>query len=174
MPSPRSPEALIRLLGLMPHPEGGFYRETYRSGGILPRAQLPPGFSGDAPFSTAIYFLLTKDAFSSFHRIRSDELWHFYSGDPLEVHLLSPGTGHRLLELGPELERGQAFQGCVEAGAWFGARVRPGGAWSLVGCTVAPGFRFEDFELARREALARQFPDQRNLVHDLTRSEAAR
>lgn len=159
----------IRRLNLRPHPEGGFYRETYRSTSSLSRRDLPGDFRVDPPVSTAIYFLLTGDGFSALHRIKSDETWHFYDGDPLDVHMLSgpPPGRHEVLALG----RGEGLhlQGTVMAGMWFGARVRAPGTWSLVGCTVAPGFCFEDFEMGSRVNLLGLFPAHQELVKNLTR-----
>lgn len=165
-----SAQRYIDRFNLQPHPEGGFYRETYRSPTTLSRSDLPGGFRVSQPVSTAIYFLLTDEIFSALHRIKSDEMWHFYDGDPLEVHMLSgpPPGRHEVLALG----RGDGLhlQGTVTAGVWFGARVRAPGTWSLVGCTVAPGFCFEDFEMANRENLVMQFPGHRTWLESLTRS----
>jgi predicted cupin superfamily sugar epimerase len=159
----------IDKLQLTQHVEGGAYREAYRSELTLPRSALPLLFQGNRPASTSIYFLLTKGEFSAFHRIASDELWHFYYGDPLLVFEI--GHSGRLTEhvLGPDPEQGQAFQTTVKAGSWFASAPAPGGEYALVGCTVAPGFDFADFELADRDALARQFPEHAELIRRLTR-----
>lgn len=164
-----NPEHLIRHLDLKPHPEGGFYRETYRSPFLISRDALPPGFHGPTAVSTSIYFLLTADTFSALHRIRSDEVWHFYDGDPLTVSMISPEGTVSDLVLGRDLTAGNVYQGWVPAGHWFGARVRSHGRWSLVGCTVAPGFQFEDFEMARRSDLSTRWPHAKSLIEDLTR-----
>lgn len=159
----------IRLLGLQPHPEGGWYRETYRSAETIPPEALPVRFDGARPFATAIYFLLSSETFSALHRIRSDEQWHFYAGSALTVHSIEPSGEYRAVRLGADIGRGEAFQAVVPAGCWFGATVDEPGAFALVGCTVAPGFDFADFELGRRETLIRQFPAQRELIVRLTR-----
>lgn len=159
----------IEALKLQPHPEGGWYRETYRAAELIPPAGLPARFAGARPFATAIYFLLTSDSFSALHRLQADEQWHFYAGSPLSVHVLEPGGDHRLLRLGPDLQRRESFQALVPAGCWFGARVEERGGFALVGCTVAPGFDFADFELGRREDLVRQYPMHRKLIEALTR-----
>ncbi len=165
----------VTKLGLQKHPEGGWYVETYRARETVAAAALPSRFSGARAFSTAIYFLLEAGQVSALHRIRSDELWHFHAGDPLTVHLLDPATGAaRELTLGPDPEAGQAFQAVVPAGVWFGAQVNAGGDYALVGCTVAPGFDFADFELARREALLARFPERGALITALTRADGAR
>ncbi len=156
----------VDRLGLLPHPEGGFYKETYRSETKLTKNNLPNGFIVDPVISTAIYFLLTSESFSAFHKIKSDELWHFYDGDPLDVYQLTP-QGPEVLSLGRG--EGLSLQGVVPASLWFGSRVRPPGNWSLVGCTVAPGFSFEDFELGSKSKLSQMFPSQKELIASLTR-----
>ncbi|NIQ94843.1 MAG: cupin domain-containing protein [Desulfuromonadales bacterium] len=160
----------IRTLALEPHPEGGWYRETYRASEAVPREALPERFTGERPFATAIYFLLTADTFSALHRIRSDEQWHFYAGSGLTVHVLEPDGACRTLRLGSEVTRGESFQAVVPAGCWFGATVDEAHGFALVGCTVAPGFDFADFELGERETLYRLFPRHRSLVTRLTRA----
>lgn len=167
----KSLDEVVRLLELAPHPEGGFYRETYRAPDVIPHGALAPRYSGPRAASTAIYFLLPAGSFSALHRIASDEVWHHYAGAPLEVVSLVPGGRRVDLRLGMDLAAGERPQGVVSAGAWFGARIpaRAAGAWSLVGCTVAPGFDFADFELGTRAALRAAFPDHAALVDTLTR-----
>ncbi len=148
----------IKTLSLLPHPEGGFYKETYRS---LEKISLK---HGERNYSTAIYFLLEKNNFSAFHKIKSDELWHFYSGDTLEVIEITSEGKLKITDLGPG-----NFQYCVPAGNWFGSRVKAGGNFSLVGCTVAPGFDFADFEMAERENLLKEFPEHADVIKELTR-----
>lgn len=156
-------------LRLEPHPEGGFFRQTYKSDLMIARDALP-GFSGARAVSTAIYFLLEGKNFSAFHRLRSDELWHFYAGTPLVVHVIEPAGDYSSISLGDNSDAGQLFQAVVKARCWFASEVQDRGSWALVGCTVAPGFEFEDFELARREELARQYPQHRRLIEKLTRA----
>jgi uncharacterized protein len=158
---------LVKRLNLTRHPEGGWYRETYRAAENIPVEGLPERFCGERAASTAIYFLLEKGDVSAFHRIRSDELWHFYAGAALTVHILSPGGGYRQIRLGRDLDGGQEFQAVVPAGCWFGAEVSGEGAYALVGCTVAPGFDFADFELADRHELCRQYPPHSDLIDRL-------
>ena len=166
----KPPDHYIQSLHLEPHPEGGWYRETYRAAETIPRAGLPARFSGARPLATAIYFLLTADTFSALHRIRSDELWHFHAGGALTLHLVEPEGAYRRLRLGPDLAAGESFQATVPAGCWFGAEVAAPGGFALVGCTVAPGFDFADFELGERAELLRRYPAHRALVERLTRS----
>ena len=148
----------IKTLNLLPHPEGGYYKETYRSAESI---KLKQGYRN---YSTAIYFLLEQNNFSAFHKIKSDELWHFYSGDILEVIEITTQGELKITEVGPD-----SFQYCVPAGNWFGSRVKKGGSFSLVGCTVAPGFDFADFEMAKRELLLKEFPELHVIIGELTR-----
>lgn len=158
----------IRELGLEKHVEGGAFRETYRSGTIVSRDHLSGAFMGDRNVSTAIYFLLKHGQFSALHRIASDELWHFYDGNPLHIYEITvSGRLHTHL-LGKNLEQGESFQCVVSAGSWFGSRCEVPGGFSLVGCTVAPGFDFADFQLANRTALGQDFPQHRALIEELT------
>ena len=153
----------IDRLGLSPHPEGGHYRVTYTAELTIDRSALPPRFQGDRAASTAIYFLLSGTDFSAFHRIAADELWHFYAGSTLIVHVIDPAGKASELPLGEE------FQGVVKAGCWFGARLKDPSGFALVGCTVAPGFDFADFEIGKRAELIRAYPTHRELIESLTR-----
>lgn len=157
-------EALIEGLGLVRHPEGGWYRETYRCSETVPAGSLPERFEGDRSFCTAIYFLLEKDDISRLHRIKSDEIWHFYTGEPLTVHLLTPDREYTAIKLGNNLASGETYQAVVPAGCWFGAEVSGDGEYSLVGCTVSPGFDFADFEMGSVNSLLKQFPDHADLI----------
>jgi uncharacterized protein len=159
----------IEKLELVRHPEGGYYRETYRSSLPIPQNALPTGFGGPRLASTAIYFLVDGSSFSALHRIKSDELWHFYAGDPLVVHVIDAAGNYSEILLGDKPEFGQVFQGVVAAGCWFGCRLREQEGCALVGCTVAPGFDFEDFELGKRSELVAEFPQHRELIEQLTR-----
>lgn len=155
----------IDHLQLQPHPEGGFYKETYRSSGIIPGAALQQGnFSGDRSYSTAIYFLLQQRDFSAFHRIKSDECWHFYAGDALLVHVIDRLGNYTCTRLGKDVEGGDTLQFVVPANAWFASEPAPGSAFALVGCTVAPGFAFDDFEMAEEKTLLQEFPQHLALV----------
>ena len=162
----------VLALAMQPHPEGGYYAQTYLAAETIPQAALPARFGGDRPFSTAIYFLLENHHYSALHRIQSDEVWHFYAGGPLIIYVIDPATGGlETIQLGTNLAGGEVFQAVVPAGCWFGARPvgEPGTpAFALVGCTVAPGFDFADFELAPPGTLLTQFPQHRALVERLT------
>ena len=148
----------IASLQLIPHPEGGFYRETYRS----PVTIALPTFNGARVVSTAIYFLLPAGNVSAFHRIKSDEIWHFYAGQPLTIHLITADGAPADLTVGSDQP-----QAVVPAGCWFGATIEQG--YALVGCTVAPGFDFCDFEMAERSALLGMYPQHRTLIERLTK-----
>jgi len=160
---PTSAREWIRHLNLAPHPEGGFYRETYRSADRIPAAALPERYRGDRSCGTAIYFLLEGTQVSRLHRIHSDELWHFYAGSGLQLHRIERDGGYVALRLGPG-----APQALLPAGCWFGATVDDPRAYALVGCTVAPGFDFADFELGDRDALLSRYPDQAALIRLLS------
>jgi hypothetical protein len=158
----------IEHLNLEPHPEGGFYRETYRASLTLPHSALP-GYAGGRAASTAIYFLLAGDQFSAFHRLRSDEVWHFYAGSALVVHVIERDGRYTELLLGSDAASAEKFQGVVRAGCWFGLSLRHPDTYALVGCTVAPGFDFADFEMAQRNDLTAHYPRHRNIIERLTR-----
>ena len=156
-------EQLVQQLQLQPHPEGGFYTETYRS------TQLVQTPRGPRPASTAIYFLLTAGHFSAFHRIASDEAWHHYEGDVVHIHVINEGGQYQFITLGKDAAAGEVQQAMVPAGAWFASETMGALGYALVGCTVAPGFDFADFELAERDALVEDYPQYRLLVERLTR-----
>ena len=156
-------------LRLEPHPEGGYFRQTYRSDVVIAREALSSGFNGARAASTAIYFLLEGENFSAFHRLRSDEVWHFYAGSPLAVEVIEPAGSRSTILLSNDSDVDQTFQAIVPAGCWFASHVADWKGWSLVGCTVAPGFDFEDFEMAKREELVRKYPQHRELIGLLTR-----
>ncbi len=160
---------LIQKLELLPHPEGGFYKEVYRSSGTIAANALPSSFDGNRAFSTSIYYLLQQGDYSGFHRIKSDEGWHFYAGGTLLVHCLSEGAGYRCLRLGSNLDDGEQFQFVVPAGVWFASEPEPDTSFTLAGCTVAPGFDFRDFEMAEREKLLKMFPPQKEIIERLCR-----
>ena len=153
---------------MQPHPEGGFFAETYRSAEIIPLDALPARFGGARAFSTAIYFLLESHNRSALHRIQSDEVWHFYEGGPLEVFVIEPDSGVlTVIRLGNRPDRSEVFQAVVRAGCWFGSKPMAGSEFSLVGCTVAPGFDFADFELADRADMLRRFPQHKAVIEVL-------
>lgn len=160
-------EYLVRKFDLLPHPEGGYYKETYRSVELIESSTKE--FPHQRNYSTAIYFLIEKDNFSALHRIKSDEVWHFYEGDALEVIEIDLKGNLFRTQVGRNISKGQTFQYTVKAGHWFGSRVLKGGGFSFVGCTVSPGFDFKDFEMARRGELTQLFPQHAKIIEELTR-----
>ena len=160
---------LVEKLALQPHPEGVFYRETYRSSLQLPVESLPQNFGGSRNGCTSIYYLLPARAFSAFHKIKSDEGWHFYEGLPLHVFVLLPNGNLRIIKLGRDLINGETYQAVVPANCWFASRPVGVDGFSLVGCTVAPGFDFVDFEMANRSSLLQRYPQHEQLILELTR-----
>lgn len=159
-----SSEELISRLALQPHPEGGHFRETYRSEERIRRSRDDSARSA----ATAIYYLLRGKERSTWHRIASDEMWHFYDGSPLHVYVLSPEGGLTVFRLGnPMKHEGADFQALVPAGAWFAAECAAEEGYSLVGCTVAPGFEFAEFEIARPAALLEDWPGHKELIERL-------
>lgn len=159
----------IGKLGLERHPEGGYFRQTYRADIEIAQQALPARFPGARRACTAIYFLLEAGDFSALHRLRSDEVWHFYAGSPLMVHVIEPAGEYSRIWVGSDADKGEAFQCVVRAGCWFGSEVLDGGSYALVGCTVAPGFDFEDFEMGTRLELIRAYPEHRALIQRFTR-----
>jgi uncharacterized protein len=162
-------ESLIAQYKLKTHPEGGHYLQTYKSDEIIPKASLSNRFKGDRSFSTAIYFLLEGKQFSAFHRIQSDELWHFYTGVGLQVYVIHPDGRGEILKLGDDLANGYSFQQVVPAGCWFASKPITENGFSFVGCTVAPGFDFVDFELAEKKVLLKEYPQHAGWIDELCR-----
>lgn len=168
----------VQSLNMQPHPEGGYFVETYRSAETIAQVALPQRFGGDRSFCTAIYFLLEAHHISALHRIQADEIWHFYAGSPLDVFVIWPTGELTIIRLGNNPARDEVFQAVVPAGCWFGSRPAVDAAavdaaaepshFSLVGCTVAPGFNFADFELADRTTLLAQFPQHRDVIEMLS------
>jgi predicted cupin superfamily sugar epimerase len=158
----------IQHLDLAKHIEGGSFRETYRSPVLLGKQSIGDKFAGPRAASTSIYFLLEQGQFSAFHKICSDETWHFYDGDPLNIFEFDDNGRLVTHVLGRDPSKGESFQIVTKAGRWFGSRVAGNGNYSLVGCTVAPGFDFDDFQLADRKTLSTKYPDHKTLIAEMT------
>jgi|SRR5690554_6022292 len=158
----KNKEYWITQLGLEAHPEGGYFAETYRSKRTINLEEL----EGERNLSTGIYFLIDQGAFSAFHKIKSDEMWHFYDGDPLIVHMIDEKGNCTQQTIGRSIESGEVLQFVVPANVWFASEVKGSGDYSLVGCTVSPGFDFGDFELADR-TLIDKFPHHAELLSRL-------
>ena len=163
--------AIIEKLKLEPLPfEGGYFRRTYECAEPpVSAAQLRRAGSGPRLLSTAIYYLVTPEGFSALHRVKSDELFHFYAGDSVEMVQIDPRGRLSLHQIGPDILRGEEPQVLVPKNYWQGLRLIPGGAWALMGTTVTPGFEYEDFELGSREALTRTYPDLADVITAYTR-----
>lgn len=155
-------------LKMLPHPEGGFFKETYRAEGLIRKEHLSERFKGDRNFSTGIFYLLEKDQCSKFHRIQSDEMWHFYDGDCLIVFEFDEDGNLIENKLGLNIEEGEIPQLTIKAGRWFGARLNKPDTYCLAGCTVSPGFHFDDFEMADRNKLILEFPQNKSIIEKLT------
>jgi len=161
-------EDVIALLNLRPHPvEGGFFRETYRSEGSLPGSVLPAN-GGPRSLGTAIYYMLTPNTFSALHRLPTDEIYHFYLGDPIQMLQLWPDGTTRTLLLGTDLRGGEVPQTVIPGGVWQGSYLLPGGKFALLGATMAPGFDYEDYVEGEREELTRIWPEQAEMIKLLT------
>ena len=161
-------DLIIKQYQMQPHPEGGFFARTYHSSGLIPKTALPVEFTGKRYFSTAIVFLLKENDFSALHRLKQDEIWHFYLGGALRLVMISPNGKFSETILGQNVAAGDVVQAIVPAGCWFGAKPAEGAVFSFVGCTVAPGFDFADFELAKRSEILPQFPDLERVILEFT------
>lgn len=162
-------DQLIEKLDLEKHPEGGYFKETYRSEISIPGSILPSEFGSERSVSTCIYFMLTSNEFSAFHKVNQDEAWHFYLGEPILLHVISPKGDYSKIRIGIDFSSDETPQFVVPAQHWFAAEVSKEESFALVGCTVAPGFDFKDFELAEREQLQNKFPKHSDLIKRLTR-----
>ena len=156
-------EYWVNYLKLSKHPEGGYYRETYRSQYSI----TPEGYPGERNVSTSIYYLLGQNDFSSFHRLKSDEIWHFYYGDSARIHMIDQEGKYQIRDVGSNPEAGEAFQVLIPSNTWFAAETL--GEYSLVGCTVAPGFDFSDFNLSGRDNMLHLFPKYKEIILRFTR-----
>ncbi len=166
----QSTQYWIKQLELSPHPEGGYFREIFRSSEQIPHPSLPDRYTGSRCLYTAIYFLLGSKDISAFHKLKSDEIWHFYDGSPLDIYIISPETGNLTIHrLGKHLEKNETLQLCIPKEHWFAAELVENGDYALVGCTTAPGFEYEDFELGQERLLIKQYPEYAKLIKRLTK-----
>jgi predicted cupin superfamily sugar epimerase len=160
----------VRALHLLPHPEGGHFAETYRSADQLPAGALGGRYAGPRACATAIYYLLRGAEFSALHRLRSDEMWHFHAGCGARITTIAPDGRLGEVRFGPDPAEGQALQVLIPAGTWFGVAVDDPASYVLAGCTVSPGFEYEDFELGNRAELTAAYPQHREVIERLTRA----
>lgn len=151
-------------LDMTPHPEGGWYKETYRASETIPHSALPIRFEGSRSMATSIYFLLNSGDVSHLHRLKSDEVWHFHKGTSLTLYIIHPDGSLETQTIGPE----GPFQTVVPHGVWFGAAVDAPDSFTLVGCGMAPGFDFADFEMGDRETLLAEYPAHKEVILKLT------
>ncbi|HNQ69283.1 MAG TPA: cupin domain-containing protein [Bacteroidales bacterium] len=162
-------QQIVKKLQLLPHPEGGFYRETYRCETVIPQSVLGYDFNAQRNVSTCIYFMLVSGNFSAFHRIKQDEIWHFYRGSALRLYMISLEGKLSKVKIGSDILNGEMPQFVVPAGYWFAAEVIAENSYSLVGCTVAPGFDFADFELGDKVILGELFPNHKEIIEKYCR-----
>ncbi|MCK4678523.1 MAG: cupin domain-containing protein [Bacteroidales bacterium] len=166
----RNAEQWIKELDMSPLPEeGGWFKEVYRSDEFIPKNSLPDRFQGKRTFSTSIYYLLKSDEFSAFHRIKQDEIWHFYEGSSLTIHIIDQSGTYKQIKLGRDFDSGECFQATIDKENLLAATVKKQGSFSLIGCTVAPGFEFEDFEAPNRSQLLELYPEHKVVITKLTR-----
>jgi predicted cupin superfamily sugar epimerase len=161
-------EYWIEKLHLQPHPEGGYYRETFVGSDMIKAEGLPIKYGGPRKTYTVIYYLLQNDQISHFHRLKSDEIFVFYDGCPLILHLIDESGCYRQEGLGHDENGEISFHRVIKAGTWFGAAVSDAAGFSLVGCMVAPGFEFDDFELGKRQELLTRYPQHEEIIKKLT------
>ena len=161
----------IDKLKLIPHPEGGYFKEVYRSEEMYNAEHLPERYKGNRSFGTSIYFLLEGTQVSTFHKLKSDEIWHFYEGSAVRIYNLNTDNNVKEIILGNNLDQNEILQAVIPKNSWFGAEVTDKSDYALVGCSVAPGFDFSDFELGKRDELLKKFPSQSNLIMKLTHQE---
>ena len=161
-------DLIIEKLHLIKHPEGGYFKEIYRSEENIELDALPDRYESSRCFSTSIYYLLVEDQISCFHKLQSDEIWHFYKGAPIIIHCLDTLNGYMKIKLGNKIENDIFPEHTIKRGLWFAAEVEDKNSFSLIGCTVAPGFEFEDFELAKQKELIKLFPQQKELIKKFT------
>jgi len=159
----------IEKLQLKAHPEGGYYREVFRAGEIILADHLPKRYKSSRNFSTSIYFLLEGNQVSNFHRLKSDEQWHFYDGSGIVIYVIEEGGNLSKILLGRNIEKGESIQTVIKHNSWFGAELIDKTSFALIGCTVSPGFDFSDFELGKKAKLLDEYPDYEYTIIKLTR-----
>ena len=159
----------IKKLQLKPHHEGGYYKELYRAGELILPDHLPNRYGSSRAFSTSIYFLLEGNQVSTFHRLKSDELWYFYDGSSLIIYTIDKDSRLEKIKLGKNSPEGETFQVQIKHNNWFGAELFDKSSFALVGCTVSPGFEFDDFESGNRKELIKRYPHLKETIIKLSR-----
>ncbi len=165
----RRAEIWREQLNMQRHPEGGSFARTYLCDLKMPEEVLPAGFSGERPFASATYFLLEGKEFSAIHRLKQDELWHFYDGTSILIHIIHMDGRYEEIRLGRNIEMGERPMGLVPAHSFFGAELADTSSFALVGCTLSPAFDFDDFWMPARTELLKMFPQHEELIGRLTR-----
>lgn len=161
---------LIEELDLQPHPEGGYFREIYRSNRLLTEDVFPFVYDSHRNLFTSIYYLLASDDTSKFHKLKAEEIWYFHAGSTLIIHEIDKKDGsYKKTFLGNDLKNDNVFQYCIKPGNWFGAELLNKNSFALVSCVVVPGFEFEDFQMAERSELIKQFPEHKEIIIKLTK-----
>jgi predicted cupin superfamily sugar epimerase len=160
---------IINKLNLQTHPEGGYFNEIYRSDDMIDKISLPKRYNGDRSISTSIYYMLEGEQVSLFHKLKSDEIWHFYTGSPIILHCLDEDKGYQKILIGNNIFNNEIPQYVIKQGIWFAAEVADKDSFSLVGCTVAPGFDFSDFQFAAKDELIKKFPVYKELIERFTK-----
>ena len=155
----------IKKLNLSKHPEGGYFAESYKSDKIIRLS----GYDGARSACTAIYYLLTGNQFASFHIMKSDEIWHFYSGSSMTLYIIDSKGKLKEAFLGPNISKGETFQLTIKSGCWFAASLNEKRSYSLVGCTVSPGFEYKDWEIGNRKRLAELYPQHKQIIERYTK-----
>ncbi|MEH7274246.1 cupin domain-containing protein [Neobacillus vireti] len=158
------PQYFVSKLGLEPHPEGGYYKSTFASEERTSDQELTVNFEGKRKLYTSIYFLLTSNDVSHFHRLKSDELWYYHAGSPLTVHIIDENGEYKEIKLGLDLDQGEVPQALVPRNSIFGSSVMGDDTFSLVGCMVSPGFEFQDFELFTQADLLAKYPQYKDVI----------
>lgn len=161
-------QEIIKVLDLKEHPEGGYFKETYRSKGFINSNSLDENYSGNRNYSTCIYFLLTSEQFSAFHKINQDEIWHFHEGSPIKLHTISESGKHHEFLIGNNITKEEHPQLIVPGNHWFTASIFEEESYALVSCTVSPGFDFADFILPTRSELIEKFPQHKEIITQYT------
>ena len=157
----------VTKLGLLPHPEGGYYKRTFESEENTSAQELTVDFEGKRKLYTSIYFLLSSNDVSHFHRLKSDELWYYHAGSPLTIHIIDEKGKYEEIKLGMNLDNGEVPQALVPKNSIFGSSVMEEDTCSLVGCMVSPGFEFQDFELFTQADLLTQYPEHKDIIMKL-------
>ena len=165
----RTADYWIKNLELKAHPEGGYYKETYRSPDLLPAGIVNKKYESERNCSTSIFYLLKSGQISTFHRLKSDEIVHFYYGSYMMYYIINENGDLQKIKLGSNPENGEALQALMRGGSWFASYVESPKSFALIGCTVSPGFDFRDFEISDRAKMLALFPNHKDIIVKFTK-----